>query len=65
MNVKTNEDLVEQNPVIPEYKRCLLYTKVIIIFETLIICMTFDIFNILVIITGLTWAENRSDMDCE
>ena len=65
MIVKTNEDLVEQNPVIPEYKRCLLYTNVVIIFEIHIICMMFDILDIFVIITGLTWAENRSDMDCE
>ena len=27
MNVKTNEDLVEQNPVIPEYKKVLTVYK--------------------------------------
>ena len=60
--------LVKQNPVIPNINsgaNIILYTLGVHKLYLLYIVYVFEKYTYETCITGLTWAENRSDMDCE
>ena len=60
--------LVEQNPVIPNINsgaNIILYTLSVHKLYLLYILHIFEKHMYETCITGLTWAENRSEMDCE
>ena len=61
---------VKQNPVIPKFSNGATTTEMIFTCEQLYLysCICRNVEKIIMYkncITGLTWAENRSDMDCE